>query len=164
MQWNCEIWYQLEEFPIFYSTILGGLWRLYLNPQHQGSVNQSVSSCDCKSWKHYLPSQDYIRLSSPKQRILETARACATQSQVLTMFELKLKIQPLFRSQRRQTKTADGFRGHSGRDTWTHVQQDTTLYNHCVITLRCTGRHNIRNLCIVTLPATSVQCISKNFL
>jgi len=76
------------------------------------------------------------------------AKACATQSQALTMSEVKLKIQPLSRSQTRQATTADGDREYSGRDTQTHAEQETTLYHRCVL----------------TLPAISIQCISGNFL
>lgn len=148
IEWNFKIWYQLEKFPSFYSTALRGFWRLYLNPPHQVDVNQSVSSCDCRSWIRYLPTPGYIRLSSPKQWILEMARACATQSQVLTMFEVKLKIQPLSRSQTRQATTAAGYRGYGGKDAQACAQQDTTLYHRCFL----------------TLPATSVQRVSWNFL
>lgn len=76
------------------------------------------------------------------------ARACATQSQVLRMFEIKLKIQALSRSQTRQATTAAGYRGYSGKDAQTCAQQEKTLYHRCFL----------------TLPATSVQCVSWNFL
>lgn len=116
-------------FLSFYLTTLRGFWRLYLNPQDWVGVNQSVSSCDCRSWVHYLPIQGHIRLSSPKQWILEMARDCASQSQALTVFEVKLKIQPLFRSQTRQATTVDSYRGCSGRDAYTHVSKT----QHCTI-------------------------------
>lgn len=107
--------------------------------------SECKSVCQCRRW--YLPSQGYTRHSNPRQWILEMAKACAIQSQALTMFEVKLKIQPLSRFQTRQATTADGYREHSGRDTQKHAQQDTTSYNRC----------------IVTFPATSIQCIFWNF-
>lgn len=90
---------------------------------------KSVDSCDCRIWIHYLPAQGYIRLPSPKQWILEMARASAAQSQVLTMFEIKLKIQPLSRSKTRQATNADGYRGYNGRDVQTSKTQHYA--QHC---------------------------------
>lgn len=58
------------------------------------------------------------------------ARACATQSQALTMFEVKLKIQPLSSSQTRQAATADGYQD-TVAGMHKHVHSET---QHCAST------------------------------
>lgn len=140
----------VRNFLSFYSTTQRVLNILPKSFTPSGC--KSAGSCDGRIWIHYLPAQGYIRLSSPKQWILEMARASATQSQALTMFEVKLKIQPLSRSQTRQATKADDYRGQSGRDVQT-----------------CTARHNIvHNIasfsCWLLLPFLVFPGISHHFL